>query len=72
MISISTVVSVVVFILIAGAVFALLAYLIDYVGRKYPRMEPFTRAAHVVLVVLGVLVLIGVLLSLAGYPVFRP
>jgi hypothetical protein len=69
MVSLSGIVWLVVYLVVAGLVFWLLHFLIDYVAPP----EPFRKVAKVALVVLAVLVLIGLLLSLVGYgPVFRP
>lgn len=69
MISISAAVTVIVYLIIAGVVFWLLWWLVDYVGLP----EPFRKVANVFLAVLAVLVVIGVLLSLVGgQPLFRP
>lgn len=62
MISIEMVVHLILYIIVAGAIFGLLWFLIGYVGIP----EPFNRFARVALMVLAVLVLIGVLLSLIG------
>ena len=68
MISLSGAVTVIVYLLIAGAVFWLLNFLIDTVAPP----EPFRKVAKVIVLVLAVLVVIGVLLSLVGGgPIFR-
>jgi uncharacterized membrane protein len=67
MLSLYSVVQAVVLVLCLGLVFWLCHWLIDYCGVP----EPFHKVAKVVLAVAAVLCLIGVLLSLAGYPVFR-
>jgi hypothetical protein len=64
----------VVFLLVCGAVFGLLLWLIDYVSRAFPSepMALFAKVARVALVVLAVLLLIAMLLQLAGLgPIFR-
>jgi heme A synthase len=67
MISISGAVTVFVYLVVAGLIFWLLTWLIDYVAPP----EPFRKIATVVLAVLAVLVLIGILLSLlGGGPIF--
>jgi hypothetical protein len=69
MLSLTGLVTVVVYLVIAGLVFWLLWWLIQYVGLR----EPFHKAATVILAILAVLVVIGILLSLVGGgPVFRP
>jgi hypothetical protein len=65
-ITLGGVVAVIVYLLVAACVFALLHFLIGYVGSKFPESGPFVKVAHIVLVVLAVLVLIGLLLSFAG------
>lgn len=73
MISISAAINVIIFVLIGGVIFGLLLWLVDYLERKVPFFSPYAWVARVVLVVVAVLVLIGILLSLAtGTPVFRP
>lgn len=54
----------VVFIIIAGLIFGLLAWLIGYCGLP----EPFAKVAKVVLAIMAVLVLINALLSIVGHP----
>lgn len=69
MISIGTAVTVIVTLIVCGLIVWLLLYLIDYCGLP----EPFNKIAHVVLMILAVLVVIGLLLSLiGGTPLFRP
>lgn len=69
MISISAAVTVVLYLIVAGLIFWLLWFLVNYINPP----EPFKRIANVVLVVLAVLVCIGILLSLVGgTPIFRP
>jgi hypothetical protein len=64
------VVVIVLYILIAGAIFGLLFFLIEYIGRQFPSeiMSWFMKLAKVVLVVLAILVIIALLLSLVGGP----
>jgi hypothetical protein len=68
MISLSAAVHAILILIIAGVIFGLLWWLIGYCGLP----APFDKVARVILAVLAVLVCIGVLLSLAGYPVFAP
>ena len=56
------------YIVIAGLIFALLWWLVGYVGLP----EPFAKVANVLLAILAVFVLIGILLGIAGQPIFRP
>lgn len=69
--SIEDVVWTIIWILCVGAIFGLLMYLITYVETNFPTMQPFGRFARIVLVVLGVLVLIGFILSFMGHPIIR-
>ncbi len=74
MIDLATVVWVVLYLLVAGAVFALLFFLINYIASQFPgeAMNLFAKAARIILIVLAVLVLIGLLLSfVTGQPIFR-
>lgn len=57
-----TLVNLVLYILVLGLILWLLQYLINYL----PLAEPFRRIANIVLVVIGVVLLIGLLLSLVG------
>ncbi len=69
MISISAAVTVILYLIVAGAIFGLLFWLVSYIGLP----EPFNKVARVVLVVLAVFVCIGILLSLiGGQQIFRP
>lgn len=69
MLSLQGLVSVVLYLIVAGLIFWLLNYLVDYIAPP----EPFHKIAKVVLVVFAVLVIIGILLSLVGgTPIFRP
>lgn len=69
MISLQTAVYFIFLLIIAGVIFWLLSWAIDYVGIP----DPFRKVARVVLVLLAVFVLIGLLLSLVGgQPIFRP
>jgi NADH:ubiquinone oxidoreductase subunit 6 (subunit J) len=67
-IDLNHVVGIILMLLLAGAVFGLLYFLIHYVGRKFPGegAQLFVTIADIVLVVLGVLFIIGVILTLAG------
>jgi hypothetical protein len=68
-ISLSAMVMILVYLIVAGLIFGLLWWLIGYCGLP----APFDRVARVIIAVLAVLVIIGVLLSLVGgQPVFRP
>ena len=69
MISIASAVQLIFYLIIAGVIFWLLSFAIDYVGVP----EPFRKVARVVLVLLAVFVVIGILLNLVGgQPLFRP
>lgn len=67
MFSIDSVVTAIVYLLVCGAIFWLLNWLIGYVGVP----EPFNKAARIILAVAAVLVLIGLLLSFVGHPLVR-
>ena len=70
MIGIDQIVYAVLFVLVVGAIAGLLWFLIGYAeANGVP--GPFCRAARVIMVVLGVLLLIAILLSLIGHPVVR-
>lgn len=68
MISITTAAMTILYLIIAGVIFWLLWWLVDYCGLP----QPFNKVAHVILAVLAVFVVIGILLSLAGHQVFVP
>lgn len=69
MISLTAMVTTVVYLIIIGVVFGLLWWLIEYCGIP----EPFHKAGRVILAVLVVLCVIGILLSLvSGQPLFKP
>jgi len=59
---ITSLVSLVVYIIVIGVVFWLLSYLID----NLPMDEPFRRIAKIVLMVLSVLIVIVLLLQFVG------
>lgn len=67
MLSADSVIHAVLYLIVLGLVFALLLWLIDYVGLP----QPFNKVARVVLAVAAVLVLISVLLGLVGHPLLR-
>ncbi len=68
MISLGSAVTVIVYLVVAGLVFWLLYWLINYIAPP----EPFRKVANVILAILAVLVVIGILLSLVGgQPIFR-
>jgi cytochrome b subunit of formate dehydrogenase len=61
-------VSVIIYLIVAGLVFWLLWWLVGYVGLP----EPFRKIANVVLAIAAVIVIIGILLSLvSGQQLFR-
>ena len=69
MISLSAVVTIVIYLIVAGLVFWLLYCLINYINPP----DPFKKVANVILAILAVLVVIGILLSLIhGQPLFSP
>jgi predicted membrane protein len=68
-VSLSGAVSIIVGLIVAGLVFWLLWFLLDYCAIP----EPFNKIAHVILMILAVCVIIGLLLSVVGgQPLFRP
>ncbi len=68
-ISISQAIHVILYLIVAGVIFGLLWWLIDYCAIP----EPFAKVARVILAVLAVLVVISVLLSLVGgHQIFVP
>lgn len=68
MISLTAFVGVIVYLIIAGLIFWLLWWLINYIAPP----EPFRKVANVILAIAAVLVVIGILLSLVGgTPLFR-
>ncbi len=74
MIDLSTAVWVVLYLLIAGAVFGLLFFLINYIAAQFPgeAMNLFAKVARIFLIVLAVLVLIGLLVGfVTGKSLFR-
>jgi uncharacterized membrane protein len=69
MISLTALVSLVLYLIVGGLVFWLIWWLIGYCGIP----EPFNKVARVIVAVVAVLFIIGVLLSLVGgQPIFRP
>ena len=69
MISIHTAVTVIVYLIVAGLIFGLLWWLVNYCDLP----EPFAKFARVALAILAVLVIIGILLSLVtGHSIFVP
>lgn len=64
MISGSLLLSLLVQIIIAGLVFYLLFWMINYIGLA----EPFAKVAKVILALAAVLFLINVLMSFSGHP----
>jgi heme A synthase len=69
MISLSTIVMLIIYLIVAGLIFWLLWWLVNYIAPP----EPFRKIANVVLAIFAVLIIIGILMSLlGGQPVFRP
>lgn len=68
MFELGTLVSIIIWIIIVGAIFGLLWWLIGYCGLP----EPFNKVARVVLAVVAVLMIISILLELVGgTPIFK-
>lgn len=63
----SSLIQVLVYIIVIGAVFGVLWWLIGYVGLP----EPFNKVARVILAVVAALFLINLLLGLVGTPIIR-
>lgn len=69
MISLSAILPIILYLIVAGLIFYLLWWLIAYVGLP----APFDKVARVVLAVAAVIVIISFLLSLVGgQPMFKP
>lgn len=64
--SIEGLVTAVVYLIVVGGICWLLLWLISYVGLP----DPFAKVARVIIVVVAVLLLINVLLSFVGHPVW--
>lgn len=72
MISVAGAVHFVILLIVAAIIFCLLFWLLNYCESQFPAGGAFFRVGRVILVILAVLVLIGLLLNFAGYPVLRP
>lgn len=59
------VISTLIYLVVIALCFGLLWWLVDYCALP----EPFNKVARVIIAVASVVVLIGVLLSLAGHPI---
>lgn len=69
MISLSGLVTLIIYLIVAGLVFWLLWWLVEYINPP----EPFKKIANVVLAIAAVVIAIGMLLSLtSGTPLLRP
>ncbi len=66
-VSLDSLVSVLIYVVVAGLIFWLLWWLVGYVGLP----EPFNKVARVILAVVAVVFLINLLLSFAGHPLIR-
>lgn len=64
--SLAGLVEAVIYLIIVGGVLWLLLWLVTYCGVP----EPFAKVAKIIIMVVGVLILINVLLSFAGNPIF--
>jgi nitrate reductase gamma subunit len=67
MVSASALVYFIIWLVVAGVIFWLLNWLIDYVGIP----DPFRKVAKIVLAVIAVVIVINALLMLVGTPLFR-
>lgn len=65
--TISAIITLLLWLIVAGVVFWLLNWLIDYVGLP----DPFRKVAKVILAVVAVLVVLNALLGLLGTPFIR-
>lgn len=65
LISGEAVISLIIYVLILGLIFGLLFFLIGYLAIP----EPFNRVLRAVVMIGAVIILIGILLSLAGHPI---
>lgn len=67
-ISLSGVVKLIVFLLVAAGVFGLLFFLVEYIGKQFPGegSAMFVKFAKIALVVMGILIIITILLSFVG------
>lgn len=63
----SDVVNLIVWLIVAGVIFFLVSWLVDYV--KVP--EPFNRVIKIIMAVAAVLLVINALLALTGNPIVR-
>ena len=63
-ISSSTLVNAVIWVIVAGVIFGLLFWLIDYVGLP----APFNKVAKVIIAIAAVIILINALMMLVGRP----
>ncbi len=71
MISIETIVVIFFWLIVVGCIFGLMVWLTYYIAQQWPTCEPYMRFVRIALVVLGVFVAIGALLSLLGHPVIK-
>jgi len=65
-VSLESAVRLVIYLIVGGLIFGILFWLLDYCAIP----EPFNKVARVILVILAALVVIGVLLSFIGHPIF--
>jgi len=69
MVSLSALITLVIYVIVAGLIFYLIWWLIGYCGLP----EPFNKVCRILVAVVAVLFLIGILLSMInGQPLFRP
>jgi uncharacterized membrane protein len=68
-ISLEMVVKVVIYLIVAGAIFGLLYWLIGYCEREFPMVQPFAKVARILLMIFAVLIVIALLLSFIGHPI---
>lgn len=59
-------------IIIYAVIFGLLYWLVDYIVRTVPIPDPFGKILIMAVIVIGVLMIIGLLLEIAGHPLGLP
>ena len=65
---IGALITLIIYLIILGLLFLLVQYLLQL----FPLPDPFGRVIQALIIIVGVLVVIGLLLDLGGYPVGFP
>jgi hypothetical protein len=65
--SIDALISAVIYLVVVGIILWLLLWLVD----NLPVLAPFAQVAKMIIYVVAVLILIGILLSFIGHPIFN-